>query len=394
MTTRPAIHHRTKGKIIIGLMSGTSADGVNAALVRVTGSGAGTRIRLIKSAIYPYPARFRAFLLRLADNRTSRVADITTGDMLVASFFAEAVKKILRSAGLSRDSVDLIGSHGQTIHHLPKKRTLFGKTIASTLQIGNPSAIAGMTGITTVGDFRIADMALGGEGAPLVPLFDYLLFRSADAHRILLNIGGIANLTFLPRNCRRQDVIAFDTGPGNMVIDALMRRCFNRPRDTGGEIARSGQIIPGLLSWMAAHRFLRRPPPKSTGRELFGEPFVREILRRGKHHTPADLITTASEFTALTIAGAVRSFLPIRRGTTELYASGGGIHNLYLTEALSRYLPELPFRTTDALGLPPDAKEAVCFAVLANETLSGRPGNLPQVTGARKALPLGVVARP
>jgi anhydro-N-acetylmuramic acid kinase len=394
MTRDIASLRAKKTKRIVGLMSGTSADGIDAALVDITGTGIHTILRLRKFAAYPYPRGFRTLLLKNSENKSSQVGTIALCDMLVASFFSDAVRKLVRTAGVPLSSIDLIGSHGQTIHHIPDERRMFGKRIRATLQIGHPSAIATFTGIPTVGDFRVADMAAGGGGAPLVPLFDYLLMRSSRTDRILLNIGGISNLTFLPRGCAPDDVTAFDTGPGNMVIDALTAKYFNRPYDAGGNIAAAGRLLPHLLRWMRNHPYIARRIPKSTGRELFGSPFLNALIRRGGTAHPRDLVTTATEFTALSIADAIRRFLPPLRTHTELFASGGGIHNRYLMEALSRYLPAFTIGTTASLGIPPDAKEAVCFALLANETIAGHPGNLPQVTGARRAVTLGVLALP
>src|ERR1041384_738413 len=261
---------KKKKKLIVGLMSGTSADGIDAVLVEVRGSGAKTRVKQLAFASYPFPHPLTRFILRNSDARTARLDDIARLNVLMGALFADAAKKIIRRAGVAPKKVDLIGSHGQTIQHLPAARRLFGKDVRATLQIGNPSVIAKLTGITTVGDFRLGDMAVGGTGAPLVPFVDYLLLRSKKEHRALVNIGGIANMTLLPAGGSIEDVIAFDTGPGNMVIDYLARTLYGMSYDIGGRIASRGKLIPSLLGWMAAHPYLRRPPPKSAGRELSG----------------------------------------------------------------------------------------------------------------------------
>ena len=383
-----------KKKLVIGLMSGTSADGIDAALVEIHGSATSSKLRLIAFQTFLYPRGFKKFLLRNSSALTARLDDVTRLDMLVATFFADAAKRLVRGAGLPMNRVDLIGSHGQTIHHLPIPRRMFGKNIRSTLQIGNTSAIAKLTGIVTVGDFRTGDLAVGGSGAPLVPLFDYLMLRSRTKNRAALNIGGIANMTLLPRRCSIDDVIAFDTGPGNMVIDALMQRFFDKPFDREGKIASRGKIDSRLLKWMARHPYLGRNPPKSTGRELFGENFLDRLLPRVHDANPLDLITTATEFTALSIYQSYLKFIRATSPLDELIVSGGGSHNRYLIDALRRYFSGVSVCPSDAMCIPSDAKEAICFALLANETITGHSGNVPGSTGARRRTILGVIALP
>ncbi|MBI1802968.1 MAG: anhydro-N-acetylmuramic acid kinase [Ignavibacteriae bacterium] len=385
---------RKKRKQVIGLMSGTSVDGIDAVLVAITGSGTRSNIRQRAFQTYPYPRGFKQFLLKNSDADTARLDEVTRLDMLVATFFADAAKRIARTAGLRMDDVDLIGSHGQTIHHLPQRQRLFGKSIRSTLQIGNPSALAKFTGVVTVGDFRVGDIAVGGSGAPLVPLFDYLMLRSRTMNRAVLNIGGIANITVLPRNCSIGDVVAFDTGPGNMIIDALTHRFINKPFDNGGMIASRGHIIPELLQWMIKHPYLRLKPPKSTGREAFGQVFVDEVLKRGRGMEPADLVATSAEFMALSIFQSYLRFIRRKTPLAELFVSGGGVHNAYVMEALRRYFTGISIRTTDELGISSDAKEALCFALFANEAVAGHAGNVPGATGARMQTILGVIALP
>lgn len=385
---------RKKEKLVIGLMSGTSADGIDAALVRITGSGPSTAVRQLAFRIYPYPAGLREILFRSSDARTARLDEIARLDMLLGSLFADAARKIARRAGVPLSRVDLIGSHGQTIHHLPSGLRMFGKTIRATVQVAHPSAVAKLTGVLTVGDFRVGDVAAGGSGAPLVPLFDFLMFRSPSRNRALLNIGGIANITILSAKCAPEDVRAFDTGPGNMVVDGLMNTLFARPFDTGGQTALRGKILPRLLRHMESHPYLQRKPPKSTGREDFGESFLRQILRHARGRSKEDIVTTASEFTALSIYRSYLEFIRKRIRIDEMFVSGGGVHNAYLMGALSRYFGEIPVRPAVYAGVSPDAKEAICFAVLANETIAGHPGNLPSVTGARKATSLGVICLP
>jgi anhydro-N-acetylmuramic acid kinase len=394
MHTIEALRKKRK-KSIIGLMSGTSADGIDAALIEVRGSGPGSSLRRLAFRTYPYPPGFKAFLMKNSDASSARLEDITRLDMLVAMLFADAARAIARSAGKTLSDIDLIGSHGQTIQHLPLAVPLFGKKVRSTLQIGNPSAIATLTGVTTVGDFRVADIAAGGSGAPLVPLFDYLTLRSRGTSRAALNIGGIANITVLPASSRLADIMAFDTGPGNMLIDMLMQKLFKKPMDRDGRTASAGRILSPLLGWMHTHPFLMQRPPKSTGRETFGEMFARRVLARARGARPRDIVATASEFTALSIYTAYLAFIrPKGVQLEEIFVSGGGVHNCYLMDALRRYFSGARVQSTASLGLPPDAKEAMCFALLANETIAGHPGNVPRATGARRPALLGAICLP
>jgi anhydro-N-acetylmuramic acid kinase len=388
------IKFKKNKKIAIGLMSGTSADGIDAALVEISGTGMTTKYRLLGFHTYPYPQGFRDFLLRNSSASTARIDDITRCDILVAKFFADAARRLVRENGLSLTKIDFIGSHGQTIHHLPQPHFMYGNKIRSTLQIGHPSAIAKFTGVLTIGDFRVGDIAVGGSGAPLVPLFDYLTLRSPTRNRAALNIGGIANITVLPRHCRQNQVLAFDTGPGNIVIDRLVKKYFHVPYDRDGRIASSGKLLTKLLRWMISDPYFKLPPPKSTGREIFGNHFIQEITRHAQHASHIDLITTVTEFTALSIFQSYCRYIRPRCRISEMFVSGGGVHNLYLMEALQKYFEGIAVRTTTDANIPPDAKEAICFALLANETLAGNTGNIPRATGAVKKTLLGVIALP
>ncbi|MBI4547269.1 MAG: anhydro-N-acetylmuramic acid kinase [Ignavibacteriae bacterium] len=385
---------RKKKKLIVGLMSGTSVDGIDALLVEVKGSGLSTSFRQLAFQTYPYPAGFKELLFKNSNVTTARLDDITRLNVLIAMFFADAAQRVARKAGKRMSEIDLIGSHGQTIYHLPEWKKMFGKSVRATLQLGSPSVIAKLTGVVTIGDFRLGDIAVGGSGAPLVPLFDYLTFRSDHVNRGVLNIGGIANITILPKQCSLHDVVAFDTGPGNMVIDQLMLALFNKPYDKDGMVAQRGRIIPSLLRWMYKHPYFKIPPPKSTGREMFGEEFIKNVLQKAGKSNKEGIITTASEFTALSIYQQYVRF--IRKKTTfgELIVSGGGVHNRYIMGALQRYFHRVKILTTDQKNLSADAKEALCFALLANETVAGHPGNVTGATGARRLTPLGVMCLP
>ena len=370
-----------KGKLIVGLMSGTSLDGIDAVLLRVWGCGAATRFEQLAYLERPFPPKIRALLLLNSVPETSRVDELARLNMLLAHLYADAVRAVARKAGVALRHIDLIGSHGQTIHHLPRPVRMAGTLVRATLQIGDPSALATLTGIPTVGNFRIADMAAGGEGAPLVPYFDWLMFRSRTRNRILLNIGGIANITALPKGCAVQDVVAFDTGPGNMVVDGLMKRFYGRRFDRDGMVASRGTVIPVLLAVLSRHPYLRRKPPKSTGRELFGEDLLKSILKHRLGKSPADVVHTAALLTPLAVYDAYTRFVKRRMKVDEIIVSGGGARNGFFLESLRELFGGARVVTAPEMGMNADAKEAICFAVLANETIAGNPANLPAVTG-------------
>ena len=386
-------HQSGKPDLVIGLMSGTSFDGVDAALVRLHRHGTATRVELVAFNTYPYPAAVRDVIAQASVPGTGTVDLVCRANMLVGELFAEAALSLCEAAEVPIDRVDLIGSHGQTIHHLPDTARLAGRPVQATLQIGEPSVIAERTGVTTVADFRPRDMACGGQGAPLVPYVDYLLFRHRTRSRVVLNIGGIANVTHLPPQCGVEDVLAFDTGPGNMLLDALTTRLTEGRRsfDRDGAMAWSGQVDDELLRLMMGHAYLRREPPKSTGRETFGSAFLQEVLRWSKDLTTADLLATAAAFTAESIHHAVYRYIVPHGPVDELLASGGGCHNRALMRHLREVFDPIPVRTTAELGIDVDAKEAVAFAILAHETIAGRPGNLPAATGASRRAILGKI---
>jgi anhydro-N-acetylmuramic acid kinase len=380
-----------KEKLIVGLMSGTSVDGINAILVRVRGSGARTKFEQLSFRTYPYPRDARRLVLRNSVPASSSVEEISRLNILLGELFADAAIKATKGAGYRLQEIDLIGSHGQTVSHLPHLTKIGGKQIRATLQIGDPSVIAKKTGVVTVGDFRMGDIGVGGEGAPLVPYVDFILFRSSKKSRALLNIGGIANITVLPRNCGIGGIRAFDTGPGNMVIDALMKRFYHKPYDRNGKLALQGKVSQSLLHKLASHPFVGRKPPKSTGREEFGESFFSWLLRMGSSIKRADLVATAADFTAYCVYENYRKFIQTTTEVDELIISGGGAHNEAIMSGLRKYFEGIPVRKVDEYGVSSDAKEALCFALLANETVAGNAANLPAVTGAREATVLGKI---
>lgn len=381
-------------KLAVGLMSGTSADGIDAALVRIEGRGVKTKVRLIDFLTEPYPDGLREMILRNSQQHTGDVAEISQLNFLIATLSSELVKKLLSHSGVKRERIDFIGSHGHTIHHIPRPVDFFGHKVSSTLQIGDPSVIAKLTGVITVGDFRVGDVAVGGEGAPLVPFFDYIFFRSSSVTRGLLNIGGIANITHLPRRCDTDDVVAFDTGPGNMIIDQLTKMFYGTPFDDGGKIASSGRVHESVMEYLSTDDFISAPPPKSTGRERYGTEFVSRLVSKFNQHAPADMIASATDFTARSVYTNYERFLRKNGKIKELYVSGGGAHNPFMLASLERYFANTKVQTAEKIGMSSDAKEAICFAVLANETLSGNPANLPRVTGATRKTVLGKICLP
>lgn len=377
-------------KLAIGLISGTSLDGVDAALVYLRGTGLATELQLRHFRSFPYPGGLREELLELSTPGKGSVDQLCRMNVLLGEIFAEAALRLLESAGISAGEVDLIGSHGQTVQHLPETETRYGYPLRATLQLGEPAVIARRSGIITVADFRPADMAAGGEGAPLVPYFDFLMFRSAAKTRVLLNLGGIANLTLLKRNAAIEDVTAFDSGPANMVIDGLMQHFFQREYDRDGAVAASGTVSRELLDRLLLHPYFRKAPPKSTGRELFGKAYWEALIAAAPELSPADLVATASELTVETVWRACRDFLATA-AVDELIVGGGGAKNRSIMQRLQERFAPAAVRPSDDFGIPHDAKEAVCFAVLANETIAGNGGNVPGATGARERVVLGKI---
>jgi len=374
---------------VVGLMSGTSADGVDVVVVEIDRG----KVRLLAFETFAYPAVLRRRILDLCRPESARLDDICHYNFVLGEVFADAVTKLCSKSGISLGTIDLIGSHGQTIHHQPSGKRYGGKTIRSTLQIGEPSVIAERTGITTVADFRPRDMAAGGQGAPLVPYSDYILFKHKKLTRAVQNIGGIANVTFLPAGCTQNDILAFDTGPGNMVIDGIVRLTSGgRKRcDTGGKMAARGTVNKQLLEELLRHPFFRRRPPKSTGREEFGSDFAEQIYGRAgkKGLDDDDLVATVTALTARSIAQAYRRFLSVI--PDELVLCGGGSHNRILVEMLHTELPDVKMLSTDDFGVSVDAKEAVSFAILAWATIKGMTSNVPGATGAEQPVILGKI---
>jgi anhydro-N-acetylmuramic acid kinase len=378
---------------VIGLMSGTSADGVDAALVEITPGGDRPALRVVAWETLAYPAGLRQRILAVASGGTT--AEVCHLDAYLGELFAEAAVQVARNAGVPLAEVDLIGSHGQTIHHLPAARPEGAHVVRSSLQIGEPAVIAERTGVTTIADFRPRDLAAGGEGAPLTPIVHHALFARSDRGRVILNLGGIANVTVLPAGSPSSAVTGFDTGPGNVLIDEFVRVTGLSPMgyDEDGRLAAAGQVRPDLLRDLLVHPFIRRGPPKSTGRETFGPAFVDEFRRRLRAAGAGDRDGLAT-LTALTVEAVVRNlrdFVFPKVEVREVVVTGGGARNAFMMRRLSEALPECTVASSDDIGFPGRALEAVAFAWLAYLTATGQPGNLPAVTGARGARVLGSI---
>ncbi len=399
----------TKAMRVLGMMSGTSADGIDVALVRISGqppalAGKAARGRSDFSAKLeahyhlPYPGYIRAAVLRLANGAPTTTAEVSELNFLVGEQFARAAMAACKKWRVPLKAISLIGSHGQTIFHLGASARFQGRVRApSTLQIGETNIIAERTGIPTIGDFRPADMAAAGQGAPLVPFVDYLLYRDARRGRVALNIGGIANVTVIPAGARPRDVFAFDTGPGNMVVDALIESITRGKAayDRNARMALAGRTIPALLARLLRDPYLRKKPPKSAGREQFGAEYAAWLISWGnKHHAaPADLVRTATIFTSLSIADAFRRFIVPRAQVQELIVTGGGAQNPLLMGQLAAALPGIEIVPANRFSVSAEAKEAFAFAVLAYESYHGRANNLPSATGAAHPAVLGKLAR-
>ncbi len=379
--------------LVAGLMSGTSLDGIDVALVEISGEGFDQAIQPLAAVSVPYPRDVREAILGIS-NSSTHTSRISQMNFLLGKLFGDAVVEACRRSDIPLEKLDLIGSHGQTIYHQGSASALLGHEVASTLQIGEPAVIAERTGVRVVADFRTADMAAGGQGAPLVPYVDYLLFHDQRLGRVALNIGGIANLSAIPAAAGPEQVIAFDTGPGNMLIDALIALVSKGTKifDEDGKLASSGTVNRPLLEELMELPYLRQKPPKSVGREQFGADFVADLLKKGL--APPDLVATVTAFTASSIADAIQRFVAPVMKLDQVIVSGGGARNPRIMSGLKDLLPGTEILTSNEFGIDPDAKEAIAFAVLAYESYHGRPANLPSATGARRSCVLGKLVWP
>ena len=373
-------------RLVVGLMSGTSADGVDAALTRITGCGLETRVEQLGFYFQPFDEATRQRILAVCGGDFGGSRELCLLGTHLGKLYAQAVRALLKQTGTTR--IDLIGCHGQTVYHIPEETPYLGTTIRGTLQIGDPSYLAEEFGCPVVSDFRIRDMAAGGLGAPLVPYTEFLLYRSETEDVALQNIGGIGNVTLLPAGCRLDQVTAFDTGPGNMVMDALAAKITDGKLgyDDRGRLAAAGKVIPALLERMLQDPYLSRKPPKTTGREYYGKTYVESLLDFGDYPL-VDILATATRFTAESIALSLRRFAP--RMPARLVVGGGGSRNPTLLRFLREALPECRVQVQEDLGYDSDAKEAVAFAMLANEALFGICNNAPSATGASHGVVMG-----
>ena len=394
--------NNTPTRLAVGMMSGTSVDGIDAALAEISGNAERPRVRLLAFENRPFPDNVRRQIFELFRPETSTVDRIGYMNFLLGELYAEAALSVIRKAGRRPEEIDVIGSHGQTIWHEPAICDKDGCPIRCTVQIGEGAVIAERTGILTVTDFRVADMAAGGQGAPLVPFSEYLLYRREDETILLQNIGGIGNMTVLPAGARPEDVRAFDTGPGNMIIDAAVTALTGGEKtfDAGGEMAARGTVNRELLELLQKDEYYTLPLPKSTGREHFGLQYTQKILdwyraQDGKL-SPADLLATVTDLTAWSIADAYERYVLPKYRAAELIAGGGGSYNRTLLSFLARRLAPygVAVKTQEDLGGNSDAKEAIAFALMADLCVRGRVNSLPGVTGAKKASVMGKISIP
>jgi anhydro-N-acetylmuramic acid kinase len=385
---------KKRTKRVVGLMAGTSLDGITAAVVQVTGCGIETKIVLLEHGTFPYDPEIKRAILNASTPRSGTVDLISEMNFVIGELLADAARRITEQAGLKMTDIDLIGSHGQTLYHCAlESRTLWGTL--SSLQIGEPCVIAERTGVTTVADFRTRDIAAGGGGAPLVPYVDFIFLRSQEKSRVILNVGGIANLTVLPRGCAVDDVFAFDTGPGNMLIDAVVKEVTHGAEefDREGRMAAAGVADTELVNELLTHEYFHTEPPKSTGRELFGSKFLMLLLDRASSRglSGNDLVATATALTPYSVYDACLRFVFPKVDVDELLISGGGSKNETLVRMMRDRFKPIPVTYSDDYGVSSTAKEAIAFAVLANETICGGCANIPGATGARRRVILGKI---
>ncbi len=380
-------------RLAIGLMSGTCTDGIDAALVQISGSGIHTKVQLIDFITISYENELRGALLQIASGNFGGSYEISKMNFLLGKLSANACLSVCKKANILPSMIDFIGSHGHTIYHQPIEEEYFGQKITSTLQIGEAAVISETMKCPVIADFRVRDMAAGGLGAPLVPYSEFLLYSEAGQNIALQNIGGIGNITFLPASGDMEHTLAFDTGPGNMIIDSLVSIFTNMQQtyDVGGNIAASGTVHDELLNWLLKDPYVYAKPPKTTGREYYGVSFVDKLCQKAAsyHLSFPDIIATATMFTAKAIEINVLQNLP--KLPSKLIVGGGGSQNNTLMKFIAESLPMCKVMTNEDIGFDSNAKEAVAFAILANETIFGNTNNVPSATGASHAVVMGKI---
>lgn len=390
-----AVVRKKPSRLVIGLMSGTSADGIDAVLAEVSGSRETLKVRQLSFLYLPFDMQVRQRILKVAEGDSGGARELCCLHFLLGNLYADACLALCHQAGVSPEEIDLVGNHGQTVWHMPLEETYLGHAVRGTLQIGEDAVIAQALGCPVVGDFRVRDLAAGGMGAPLVPYADYLLYHDPSRTVALQNIGGIGNITLLPRDAGPEGILAFDTGPGNMVMDALVYRLTDGAArfDAGGALAASGRVSHRLLEHMMQDPYLSRKPPKTTGREAYGSAYVEELLAYARREDISllDVLSTATRFTAETIAYGIRHFSTVY--PERLVIGGGGSHNQTLLKYLGECLPGVDILTNEEIGYDSDAKEAAAFAVLANEAVMGVPNNMPSATGAFGPVVMGKISQ-
>lgn len=389
-----ALLSEKESRLVIGLMSGTSADGIDAVLVRIQGSWLSTKVEQLGFITLPFSQEIRNRILKAASGEYGGSHELCNLNFFLGELFGEACMQLCKECGISMEEIDFVGSHGQTIWHIPKQEAYLGKQLTGTLQIGEAAVIAERMGCPVVSDFRVRDMAAGGLGAPLVPYTEYLLYREEGRTIALQNIGGIGNITILPAGCSLEEVYAFDTGPGNMVMDAIVSRLTEKKRtfDEGGALAASGQVSEALLSFMLEDAYLKQPIPKTTGRERYGEEYVNRLVSKAETLGVSlhDALSTATCFTAECIRIGMENFCTPY--PEQLVIGGGGSQNDTLLSFIKRALPKCQVVTNEALHMDSNAKEAVAFAVLANETVCCHFNNAVKATGAKHPVVMGKIS--
>jgi anhydro-N-acetylmuramic acid kinase len=387
---------KKRQRLVVGLMSGTSADGIDACLVKIDNTKKNLKVKSIGCKTYKFPKKVQQKIFQISDPSYQNLDEVLRLNMALGEYFAQAVFSVVKALGYKMSEIDLIGSHGQTVRHLPEWKKRLGKKVRTTLQIGEPSVIASKTKVITVGDFRTSDIATGGEGAPLTPYVHFLLFGDKKISRMAVNIGGITNVTVLPKSGKVEDVFAFDSGPGNMIIDNLARKIYKKNFDKDGKIALSGKVNLDLLNKLKKNEYFYKKPPKSCGRENFGEEFVEKILtwRKRLKVSPNDIITSLSEFTVWSILDAYEKFVKPKVKLNQVLLSGGGVHNKYFLKRLKLLFHPIEVMSIQNLDIDPDFLEAIGFAILANQTIEGKPVSFEKTTGAKKPGVLGKICLP